>query len=181
MFGDGPVYSKRRPMIVLWLTNSGMICLPLYSMSEISIKSLMHERQGELASVALTTEVGRKWKGQTPRSGEVLYIEQEPYQRGNPETHMLDTMFVDLVRPIFISRFEDMREDLGRLDRISYLRLVDLFDYRHNEKKKQAYKHYGLNYIGTPPTEPKQQGYERKETSYEIQRRQAMGLKGNEW
>jgi hypothetical protein len=61
---DVPVYTKSRPMVVLYSTHSGLYCTPMFSLSGNTRKyGWRNQRENEYISLA---EEGDEWEGDTP-------------------------------------------------------------------------------------------------------------------
>ncbi|THX48512.1 hypothetical protein D6D08_10052 [Aureobasidium pullulans] len=82
---DGPVYSKKRPMVVMWKTNIGLLCLPIVSQaSESSYKDGSHMWDEYVSAKAVDKEewtAKTKWHGPSVRFVILEGHHRKPYLR----------------------------------------------------------------------------------------------------
>ncbi|KAK6000652.1 hypothetical protein QM012_003377 [Aureobasidium pullulans] len=174
-FRHGPVYSKVRPMVVLWNTDEGMLCLPLYS-AEWSKRPSTKEfwKAGFMTVVTETCDQPADWEGYTPENGKPLSMIVSP---GVP--HLKSESFVSIDRPVSISRFEAVHYKQAKFTRESYVRLMEAYTHRENERKEEAFKDLGLQYpTARPPRAPlaANAGFEYEKTTIDFAKKRLKDI-----
>ncbi|CAD0095631.1 unnamed protein product [Aureobasidium mustum] len=134
---DGPVYSKKRPMVVLYKTLMGLMCVPMFSNTE-GIAGSSNKRWSQIVSA---TRVGdESWEGKTPWAGKPLIFEAYEIEGGQP---LHDKCFINIAEPIHISNYEEIHVKMGRLSGDQYCRLINAFMFRQYKLLKAAFADYG--------------------------------------
>ncbi|KAG9835931.1 hypothetical protein KCU98_g4632, partial [Aureobasidium melanogenum] len=134
---DGPIFAKKRSMVVLWKTLMGLVCVPMesHSVGDMVDKS---KRWNELVSA---TKVGdESWPGKTPWAGEPLIFEAYEIAGGQP---LHEKCFINLATPIHISVHEEIHVKIGRLAGDQYCRLINAFLFRQHKLLETAFVEYG--------------------------------------
>ncbi|KAG9663218.1 hypothetical protein KCU95_g1010, partial [Aureobasidium melanogenum] len=134
---DGPIFAKKRPMVVLWKTLMGLLCVPMesHSVGDMVDKS---KRWNELVSA---TKVGdESWPGETPWAGKPLIFEAYEIAGGQP---LHEKCFINLATPIHISVHEEIHVKMGRLAGDQYCRLINAFLFRQHKLLETAFAEYG--------------------------------------
>ncbi|THY81516.1 hypothetical protein D6C92_10343 [Aureobasidium pullulans] len=173
---DGPVYSKKRPMVVMWKTNIGLLCLPIVSQaSESSYKDGSHMWDEYVSAKAVDKEewtAKTKWHGPSVRFVILEGHHRKPYLRDQE-------VYVNVAQPCYIGRQEEMDLNIGYLTGDSYARLMAAFDFRQHQQKVAAFGEYS-NEKYTPanpmvvwPGDPKTAGGLRQERAAEQEKRMA--------
>ncbi|THZ83656.1 hypothetical protein D6C84_04766 [Aureobasidium pullulans] len=173
---DGPVYSKKRPMVVMWKTNIGLLCLPIVSQaSESSYKDGSHMWDEYVSAKAVDKE---EWTTKTKWHGpSVRFVILEGHHR---KTYLRDQeVYVNVAQPCYIGRQEEMDLNIGYLTGDSYARLMAAFDLRQHQQKVAAFGEYS-NEKYTPanpmvvwPGDPKTAGGLQQERAAEQEKRMA--------
>jgi hypothetical protein len=73
---DGPVYAKRRSMVILWKTQREILCLPIRSLSK-SIENFGKDPQRWQEFISVTTLDDKAWADSTPWAGPPLTFAAE--------------------------------------------------------------------------------------------------------
>lgn len=181
VFRHGPVYSKIRPLVVLWNTDDGMLCLPLYSAEWLKRPSTkVFWKAGFMTVVTETCDKPADWEGYTPENGKPLNMTVSP---GVP--HLKSESFVNIDRPVAISRSEAVQYQQARFSRESYVRLMEVYTHRENERKEEAFRDLGLQYpTAHPPRAPLSAtaGFEYNKTTIDLAKKRLkdIGLSASE-
>ncbi|KAI4721249.1 hypothetical protein E4T48_02429 [Aureobasidium sp. EXF-10727] len=130
-----PVYVKPRPMVVLYSTDSGLCCAPMFSLDN---KGNWNRRQYEY--IAITKE-GDDWQGETEWAG-VLKFRPHPQQR----RPLKGRTYISLHQTLYVSTREYVETDLGYLPGDMYNRLIIALDYYQETRKRIAFKHFQEEY-----------------------------------
>ncbi|KAK6000654.1 hypothetical protein QM012_003379 [Aureobasidium pullulans] len=134
---DGPIFSKKRPMIVLWKTLMGLLCLPMTSHSSVD----MIEDSKRWEQLVSATKVGdESWPGKTPWAGKPLIFETYEIAGGQP---LHEKCFVNLATPVHVSVHEEINVKMGRLSGDQYCRLLNAFIFRQKKLLQAAFGEYG--------------------------------------
>lgn len=134
---DGPVFSKKRPMVVLFKTVMGLVCVPMGSRSTVDIIE-DSTRTNELVSA---TKVGdESWPGKTPWAGKPLIFEAYEVPGGQP---LHEKCFINIATPLFIANTEEIHIKIGRLNGDQYCRLLNAFMFRQRKLLEAAFGEYG--------------------------------------
>lgn len=128
----GPIAAKFRYMIVVWRTDSGVAAIPLYTLSETKLRQT---RKEEYVSVCTDT----LWRGETPWAGMPILA------KFNKEYNCEDQCFADLSRPHWISQWETIYDDVGRIEGGEYSRLIDLLTMKEREFRTAAFAKFDTN------------------------------------
>jgi hypothetical protein len=150
IFGCGPVFAKKRPMIVLWRHGDKLVCLPLFTHSGRHPKTGVKESGLALAGMSKkirerimpVRSIGSKWDGfdSVLFNGPPLNLEMMAGGKG-----LGDGRFVDLDRTVSINQSEEFESPKARLTRGSYIRLVWAFMYREGLARTDAFSKLTLN------------------------------------
>jgi hypothetical protein len=132
---NGPVYAKRRPMVILWKTQREIVCLPIRSLLN-SIDNFGKDPQRWQEFISVTTLDDDKWTGNTPWTGPPLTFAAEL-----KDLH--PRCYIQLTKPISIQMQSEMELGLGRLTGSSYCRLVEAYSYSQALHKEKAFEEYG--------------------------------------
>lgn len=151
VFRHGPVYSKMRPLVVLWSTDNGMLCLPLYSCEWLKRPTTKDFwKAGFMTVITEECDEPANWEGYTPENGKPLSMIVSP---GVP--HLKCESFVSIDRPVSISRSEAVQYKQAKFTRESFVRLMEVYTHRENERKEEAFRDLGLKYpTAQPPRAP---------------------------
>ncbi|THX68385.1 hypothetical protein D6D05_09436 [Aureobasidium pullulans] len=173
---DGPVYSKKRPMVVMWKTNIGLLCLPIVSQaSESSYKDGSHMWHEYVSAKAIDKEewtAKTKWHGPSLRFVILEGHHRKPYLRDQE-------VYVNVAQPCYIGRQEEMDLNIGHLTGDSYARLMAAFDYRQHQQKVAAFGEYNNEKYAPAdpmvvwPGDPKTAGGLQQERAAEQEKRMA--------
>lgn len=151
MYRAGPIHCKIRPMIILWTTNDGVMCAPMFScktwMKNKTKRAVLCGRVDELMAVT-TVRFDRDWTTYTEQFGAPLQMEAVD------DANMLDHSYVDIARLVYVSRTDRVLYNQGQLDRESFVRLMEVVDRRQTEHKQAAFKTMNLVWPGEPAPEP---------------------------
>lgn len=154
IFRHGPVFSKPRPMVVLWHTNIGMTCAPMWTLkaggSNVGkhLESMAPERQEEFMHI--TPATNKTWVGHPLASSNGSPLLMNIFKTGS-----LDPIaFVDLSHTVWISRFEDFEPKLAGLTRASYVRLMEAVTWHQHAVKENAFNSLGLELPDKLPIKP---------------------------
>ncbi|KAG9596782.1 hypothetical protein KCU77_g4962, partial [Aureobasidium melanogenum] len=134
---DGPIFAKKRPMVVLWKTLMGLMCVPMESHS---VGDMIDEskRWNELVSA---TKVGdESWPGKTSWAGKPLIFEAYEIDGGQP---LHGKCFINLATPIHVSVHEEIHVKMGRFAGHQYCRLINAFMFRQHKLLESAFAEYG--------------------------------------
>ncbi|THX69299.1 hypothetical protein D6D04_10326 [Aureobasidium pullulans] len=172
IFADGPVFSKFRPMVVLWHNESGMMCAPMYTLStkhksaKQKLDDLSLGRQKEFMSI---TKVGGKWEGEDLANANGPPLRYEPV---SDTKDLEEKAFVDVARITWIDRYTNFKSAQAYLTRASYLRLLDVVTYKqHNDQLEACEVHELYGWPETLPMIPS-----RKRTAAQRERWLQTGL-----
>ncbi|KER00001.1 hypothetical protein AUEXF2481DRAFT_1459 [Aureobasidium subglaciale EXF-2481] len=129
----GPIGAKWRYMIVLWMTNMGLVAIPLFTLKEVR---LSHERCQEFVSI--TTAANLQWRGApgTAWAGMPLMM------KTNGDLDLGDKCYADLARPHFVNRYEKFFDDVGQIDGGEYCKLMDLYEIMELEQRVAAFARF---------------------------------------
>ncbi|KAH0012186.1 hypothetical protein KCU78_g9793, partial [Aureobasidium melanogenum] len=134
---DGPIFAKKRPMVVLWKTLMGLTCVPMESHSAGDMVD-ESKRWHELVSA---TKVGdESWPGKTSWAGQPLIFEAYEIPGGQP---LHGKCFINLATPVHISVHEEIHVKMGRLAGDQYCRLINTFMFRQHKLLESAFAEYG--------------------------------------
>ncbi|THX45117.1 hypothetical protein D6D08_10452 [Aureobasidium pullulans] len=138
-------------MIVLWKTNYGLYCIPMFTFSGvISVNHLDKDRVGEL--VTMVTEDKRdKIIDHTAWAGLPLIMNLNPSMLGAAPSQIA---YADLSRPYWVGKTEQITDKVGSLDGDEYLRLVCLFEQKQKTWIENSFKEFGVDYINVPSITP---------------------------
>lgn len=142
----GPVWAKRRFMVVLFHHSEAMVCAPLFSQGQ-GLAKLSKERRSELASI--THRHNKAWEGNTHHNGPPLLMEA-----GAGTTGLKLYGYVDVAQPVCIQRSEDVQYNMGKLTKGSYLRLLEMFRFVQERNLGIAYSLQGVKYMPDVPSGP---------------------------
>jgi hypothetical protein len=145
---DVPVYTKSRPMVVLYSTLSGLYCAPMFSLSGNTRKhGWDNQREYEYISLA---EEGDDWEGDTPWIG-VLKFRPDPRRR----RPLKSQTFISLAKPMYVDAQEYLETDFGYLPGDMYNRLMIALDFYQEKRKRDAFAYFEEEYEnrGTKLTE----------------------------
>ncbi|KAG9699923.1 hypothetical protein KCU95_g2204, partial [Aureobasidium melanogenum] len=134
---DGPIFAKKRPMVVLWKTLMGLVCAPMNSLSAVGMFD-ESKRWDELISA--TTAGDEAWPGKTPWAGRPLIFEAYEIGKGQP---LHGKCFINLANLIHISFHEELHVKMGRLAGDQYCRLMNAFMFRQHKFLESAFAEYG--------------------------------------
>lgn len=151
VFRHGPVYSKVRPLVVLWNTDEGMLCLPLYSAEWLKRPTTKDFwKAGFMTIVTQSCGQPQDWEGYTPENGKPLNMIVSP----NVQPLKAES-FVNIDRPVSISRSEAVQYQQAKFTRESFVRLMEVYTHRENERKEEAFRDLGLQHpTAHPPRAP---------------------------
>ncbi|KAG9835930.1 hypothetical protein KCU98_g4633, partial [Aureobasidium melanogenum] len=151
VFRHGPVYSKVRPLVVLWNTDEGMLCLPLYSAEWLKRPTTKDFwKAGFMTIVTQSCDKPQDWEGYTPENGKPLNMIVSP----NVQPLKAES-FVNIDRPVSISRSEAVQYQQAKFTRESFVRLMEVYTHRENERKEEAFRDLGLQHpTAHPPRAP---------------------------
>ena len=135
---EGPVYAKKRPMVVLWTTQREILCLPIRSLSNISEEFKTDPTRWQ-EFISVTTVEDKDWKGETPWAGPPLTFEATEGKL----IGLHKQCFIQLTRPISVQMQAEMQMNLGRLSGGDYCRLIQAYSYSENLHKQKAFEEYG--------------------------------------
>ncbi|KAG9949511.1 hypothetical protein KCU85_g4133, partial [Aureobasidium melanogenum] len=133
---QAPLYAKMRPMVVLYPTNTGLCCAPMFSLN--NRKDWGGEKQYEYISI---TEEGDDWEGETTYYG-VLQFRPHPGRR----RELKPRTFVSLHQTMYVSTREYIETDLGYLPGDQYNRLMIALDFYQETRKHVAYNYFQEQY-----------------------------------
>ncbi|KAH0367347.1 hypothetical protein KCU65_g4651, partial [Aureobasidium melanogenum] len=134
---DGPIYAKKRPMVVLWKTLMGLMCAPMNSLSAVN---MFDESKRWDEHVSATTVGDESWPGKTPWAGKPLIFEAYEIEGGQP---LHGKCFINIATLIHISFHEELHVKMGRLAGDQYCRLMTAFMFRQNKMLEGAFAEYG--------------------------------------
>ncbi|KAG9551016.1 hypothetical protein KCU71_g6426, partial [Aureobasidium melanogenum] len=133
---QAPVYAKMRPMIVLYPTNTGLCCAPMFSLN--NRKDWSGEKQYEYFSI---TEEGDDWEGETKYYGVLTFRPHAGRRR-----ELKSRTFVSLHQTMYVSTREYIETDLGYLPGDQYNRLIIALDFYQETRKHIAYNYFQEQY-----------------------------------
>ncbi|KAH0288050.1 hypothetical protein M436DRAFT_45840 [Aureobasidium namibiae CBS 147.97] len=135
---EGPVYAKKRPMVVLWASQRDIFCLPIRSLSN-SVANFSKDPTRWQEFISATTVDDTDWKGKTPWAGPPLtFLATEKKHTG-----LHKQCFIQLTRPIVVQMQSEMQMNMGRLSGSDYCRLIQAYSYSQNLHKQKAFEEYG--------------------------------------
>ncbi|KAH0367344.1 hypothetical protein KCU65_g4656, partial [Aureobasidium melanogenum] len=145
----GPIAAKFRYMIVVWRTDVGAAAIPLYTLGEAKLRKTRKEEY-----VSVCTEP--HWRGETPWAGMPILA------KFNKEYNCEDQCFADLSRPHWISQWETIYDDVGRIEGGEYSRLMDLLTMKEREFRTAAFAKFDTNDGNPEPWSPWRLDHEHK-------------------
>ncbi|KAH0367348.1 hypothetical protein KCU65_g4652, partial [Aureobasidium melanogenum] len=182
VFRHGPVYSKVRPLVVLWKTDEGMLCLPLYSAEWLKRPTTKDFwKAGFMTVLTEDCDQPSDWEGYTPENGKPLNMTVSPGVQP-----LKSESFVSIDRPVSISRSEAVQYQQAKFTRESFVRLMEVYTHRENERKEEAFKDLGLQYpTAHPPRAPlpaNTPGFEYNKATIDLAKKRLkdMGLTASE-
>jgi len=136
---DAPVYSKSRPMVVLYQTRSGLCCAPMFSLDGNTRKSgWTNDKELEYVSLAAEND---DWAGDTKWAG-VLQFRPDPRRR----RPLKSRCFIGLGQTMYVSTQEYLETDAGYLPGDMYNRLIIALDFYQEKRKRLAFEYFKEEY-----------------------------------
>lgn len=136
---DAPVYSKYRPMVVLYPTHNGLCCVPMFSLDGNTRKHRWSNEK-ELEYISLAAE-GDDWEGDTKWAG-VLNFRPDPRRR----RPLKSRSFIGLGQTMYVSTQEYLETDAGYLPGDMYNRLIIALDFYQEKRKRLAFEYFREEY-----------------------------------
>ena len=135
---EGPIHSKKRPMVVLWNTQHELFCLPIRSLKN-SKENMGKKSERWQEFFSITTVDDKTWKGDTPWAGRPLIFEATDgkSEKLSPRT------YVELTRPVSVHMRSELSTNLGRLSGGDFCRLMQAYAYSQTLHKEKAFEEYG--------------------------------------
>jgi hypothetical protein len=137
---DAAVYSKARPMVVLYPTLSGLCCAPMFSLSGKTRRKRDWYDEREFEYISLGEE-GNDWQGDTPWGG-VLKFRPDARQR----RPLKKECFIALGKTMYVDTQEFLETDLGYLPGDMYNRLIIALDFYQERRKQFAFSYFQEEY-----------------------------------
>lgn len=151
MYRAGPIHCKIRPMVILWTTNDGVMCAPMFScgswIENETKRANLSEHLDELMAVT-TVRFDREWRTYTEQFGAPLQMEAVKGAK------MANHSYVDIARLVYVSRTDRVLYNQGKLDRESFVRLMEVVDRRQTERKRVAFRSMKLTWPKEPAPDP---------------------------
>ncbi|KAI5211376.1 hypothetical protein E4T38_01417 [Aureobasidium subglaciale] len=139
---EAPVHSKRRPMVVLWKTQAGLVCLPI-----LSLKSRPWGADSEhwKEYVSITSDDDYAWVGSYAKwAGRPLLAEYNPEPKA--AAPLTGRLWINITNPITIGYLEEIDSQMGALQGDSYDRLMCALDHTERQLKEAAYVEWNEHY-----------------------------------
>lgn len=126
----GPVYSKRRMVVILYIHTDNMFYLPLYTWNKRGISSRLRKVKGEYVGLKDTTDQNYKNEGDYPP---IVATSRKKAWHPATSIHLTGGGTVECTDDITFC---------GRVDKPSYMRLRKLFKERVEKAEGQPYKEF---------------------------------------
>lgn len=136
---DAPVYSKSRPMVVLYPTHSGLCCAPMFSLDGNTRKhNWYNDKEFEYLSLAAEDD---DWEGDTGWAGVLKF--RPDARRRRP---LKSRSFIGLGQTMYVSTQEYLETDAGYLPGDMYNRLIIALDFYQERRKRLAFEYFKEEY-----------------------------------